>query len=77
MAPHVLCECCQRTVSVEIAIPQIGDIVPCPCGAELRLTNVTFEPVLEAALYRPPVDFDDEELTPVEVPSLKLKDPGS
>lgn len=75
MAPRVFCECCQRDCFVTIPIPQVGDLVTCDCGAELRLTDVHFEPVLQAALHRPPLNFDDDDLTPVEVPHPFLKDP--
>jgi hypothetical protein len=41
----------------------------------LRLVRVDFEPVLEASLYHAPPNFDDDELTPVEVPTRQ--DPKS
>ncbi len=72
MAPYIYCECCQRDIAVEIPIPQVGDVIQCQCGAELRLINVFFEPVLEAVVQRLPPDFHDDDITPVEIPS---KDP--
>lgn len=64
------CECCERENDV-VAL-HVGDTVECPfCGAKHRIKDIEARLVTE--LQRAPADFDDSDVTPLEVPSPPKK----
>lgn len=66
------CECCERENDVTALF--VGDTVECPfCGAKHRIKDIEARLVTE--LQRPPEDFDDSAVTPIQVPQPRKDKP--
>lgn len=66
------CECCER--ENDVVARHVGDTVECPfCGATHRVKDIEARLVTE--LQRPPADFDDSAVTPIQTPSKREKPP--
>lgn len=66
------CECCER--ENDVVARHVGDTVECPfCGATHRIKDIEARLVTE--LQRAPDNFDDGEVTPIQVPQPRKEKP--